>query len=130
MKALSEFLSWTAKSKLLKPGEEALKQAGSFKIQPADLDEVMAWRNGKFKFNDEDIVSIMKKIARWYNVSVEYQDEKIKSERFSGTISRSENVSELLKKLELTNTFQFRIQGNKVILSKPKTKNQPTNQEP
>ncbi|WP_052496638.1 FecR family protein [Pedobacter lusitanus] len=114
------------KFRLLKPGEEALKQDGLLTIHPADLDEVMAWRNGKFKFNDEDIVSIMKKIARWYNLSVEYQDEAIKKERFSGTISRFENVSELLKKLELTNTFQFRIQGSKVILSKPKTKNQPT----
>lgn len=106
---------------LLKPGEQASKLPGSLTVRSADLEEALAWRNGKFKFNDEDVVSIMKKVTRWYNLNVEYQDEAVKRERFSGTISRFENISELLKNLELANTIKFRIQGNKIILSKPKS---------
>jgi len=76
----------------------------------------MAWKNGKFIFNDEPLESIMRKIARWYDVDIEYQGIDPK-ETFGGSISRFENVSKVLKKLELTGGVQFKIEGRRIIVS-------------
>lgn len=105
----------------LNPGDQALVEEvkGSKKdirIQKnVDLDEVMAWRNGKFIFNESmDIHGIMRQLERWYNVKVLYKGD-IK-QRFWGSISRDVNLSQVLKILEATEGVRFDIQGERVIV--------------
>ena len=71
---------------------------------------------GFFKFRDENIQSIMRKVSRWYNVEVGYVGE-IPDDRFGGTVSRFDNVSKVLNILELTGRVHFRIEGKKLIVS-------------
>jgi len=56
-------------------------------------DEVMAWKEGKFKFNSANLETIVRQAARWYDVDIEYKG-KI-NETFSGGIGRTENISQL-----------------------------------
>lgn len=99
---------------LLVPGQEAtLRNAGGdFKIMPADVENAIAWKNGYFMFKSENIGSIMRKISRWYDVDVSYTAD-MSGQDFSGTISRTKNVSEILKMLELTGAVNLKIEtGN------------------
>ena len=66
-------------------------------------------------FANEGIESIMRKIARWYNVEVIYQG-KITDNNFVGTVPRFGNISEALTILELTNTVHFKIEGRRVTV--------------
>lgn len=100
----------------LQPGQQAqLDEANTLKVVEADTKEAIGWKNGFFIFNNEDIGSIMQKVTRWYDVKVVYDvnDENI---RFTGNISRAENVSEVLRVLELTETVHFKIEGKTITV--------------
>lgn len=105
---------------ILKPGQQAII-SNNQRIEitkSVDLDDVVAWKDGKFRFNSVDIQSIMRQAARWYDVEVEYEDNgKVNEpETFSGGISRNVNVSELLHILEITGKVHFDIEGKKIIV--------------
>jgi transmembrane sensor len=51
-------------------------------------------------------------------VEVIYEDSNLAQIKFSGTISRFENVSKLLNVLQTTQKVQFRIEGKKIIVTK------------
>ncbi len=101
----------------IKPGEQA-QLTTNHQLQTTnqiDLDEVMAWKNGRFEFRGNSIQSVMKQVERWYDVEVIYEG-KISTEQFVGATSRQENVSALLKVLEATDKVHFKIEGKKVIV--------------
>ena len=107
-----------AKSKsFLKPGQQAkLERDGDIKIvNNADVDQAVAWKEGRFQFNRADIHEVMRQIARWYNVSIEYKG--IVSSHFGGTISRDVNLSQVLEMLQLTGEVKFHVEDKKVVVT-------------
>ena len=102
---------------LLKPGQQAILKPGSnqLSVAEANTEEVMAWKNGYFIFNDEDIQSIMRKVARWYDVEVTYQGD-LSGKTFAGYVSRFKNVSEVLRKLQATGTIHFKTEGRRITV--------------
>lgn len=102
----------------LTPGQQALnlKNAVLTVKNVKDVAEVMAWKNGLFVFDNEDIHVIMNKISRWYDVDVEYQAD-MRGKSYSGNISRFKEVNEVLNTMELTETIHFKIEGKKIIVT-------------
>ncbi|MFA4867329.1 MAG: FecR domain-containing protein [Pedobacter sp.] len=97
-------------SVVLKPGESGLTQNdGRFKIEQADLESVTGWKNGYFVFHNKELKSIMEQVERWYDVDIEYEDD-VQDKKFYGKVSRSDDLSELLKNMELTGIVHFKIQ--------------------
>jgi transmembrane sensor len=105
---------------VLKPGQQATLQASNIKVTEVNTDYVVAWKDGSFVFNSENLESIMNQISRWYNVSVIYEDPSLKKETFFGTISKYENVSKVLNMLERTDVARFTIDGNTIKIKKKK----------
>lgn len=102
---------------LLKPGQQALSnKASKLRVSAGDTEGAVAWKNGYFKFSNENIRSIMNKISRWYNVDVEYKG-KVPEKNLWGTVSRFEDVSEVLKTLELTGSIHFKLEGRRLIVT-------------
>ncbi|SFG58266.1 FecR protein [Pedobacter insulae] len=102
-------LTHRSNSVLLKPHEQANIKNGSFKLQKnIDVKDVLAWKEGYFVFDNEEIHSVMRKLSRWYNVKVEYEDPQV-NEEFVGTISKFKNISEILKLLQATRTIKFKV---------------------
>jgi transmembrane sensor len=106
-----------AEGVILKPGQQAAWNVGQpVKVQKdADLEEAVAWKNGKFIFTGNDLGSVMRKIARWYDVDVEYKGD-FSGDEFVGVISRFKNISEILGMLEQTRTVKFTVEGRKVTV--------------
>lgn len=102
--------------KTIRPGEEAVLKQGRLQVGRADADRAMAWKNGMFRFDQEDLQSIMKKIARWYDVEIEYADQQVKQLTFNGIITQFGNVSKVLRMLELTEQVHFEIRGRKITV--------------
>lgn len=100
---------------LLKPGQQARITSDIKTGDDVDMDEVMAWKNGKFQFGEAmDIPAIMRQIARWYDVDVEYRG--VLTGHIGGTISRNENASQVFKMLEMTGAVRVKIEGKKIIV--------------
>jgi transmembrane sensor len=100
---------------LLKPGQQALnKSSGPIAVRDADIEQVIAWKNGMFEINDANIEAIMRQASRWYDVDVVY-DGKIPQRQFSGKIKRDVKASEFLQMLTYFNVH-FTIEGRKIIV--------------
>jgi transmembrane sensor len=96
---------------LLKPGEEGQTSgvSGLLLNKNVDIDQTLAWKNGKFSFEGANIRAIMRQIARWYNVEVRYQGDP-GDDLFDGQIGRDLNLSEVLTGLSRSNVH-FKIDG-------------------
>jgi transmembrane sensor len=106
-------------SRILKPGQEA-SVSNDIVINDGNTEEAVAWKNGYFRFDDERLETVMRKIARWYDVQVSYKDEALKNETFAAISTRFANVSVLLKKLEQTGEAKFSIEDGKIIITRKK----------
>jgi transmembrane sensor len=104
--------------KILKPGQQArMARSGRISVvNNIDTEEIMAWKNGLFVFKSTDLHSIMRQIARWYDVDIEYKDNV--DMQFTGQITRNNNVSKVLEMLALTEEVKFRVAGKKVIIAR------------
>lgn len=101
---------------LLKPGQQAILGTNKeFHINEVNPGDAIAWKNGYFLFKNEGIESVMRTIARWYDVDVSYQGDVTK-QRLGGTVSRYENLEDLLKTIELTKSLKFKIEGRRVTI--------------
>jgi len=101
---------------MIRPGQQSvLINNGTFAVKDdLDTDEIVAWKNGLFQFNEADIQTIMRQIARWYDIDVEFKG-KLPADLYRGKISRNVNVSQVLKILELSG-INFTIEGRKIIV--------------
>lgn len=104
---------------LLKPGQQAtLDNNDQINLTEAGIEEVMAWKNGLFLFNNRPLPEIMREVERWYQVKVVFAGP-VKG-RFTSTLRRNIPVSKLLRTLELTEEVTFSIEGNTITV-KPVT---------
>jgi ferric-dicitrate binding protein FerR (iron transport regulator) len=105
-----------AANTLLKPGEQVrVSPEGKFSApQEVDADGVIAWKNGLFHFERADIHTVMRMLARWYDVEVQYEGPAT-SRLFGGDIERKLNLSEVLEILQ-KNQVHFTIEGKKITV--------------
>lgn len=102
---------------ILKPGQQSVL-AGGLSVLPDQVQGSVAWKEGYFLFEHEELSSIMRKLSRWYDINVEIPDEELKSLRFAGTVNRFENLEDVLRMLELTGDVKFRTNGRIVTAFK------------
>lgn len=97
----------------LKPGE-IINVSDKIKISKANIEPIIAWRENRFQFENESLESILKKIERWYDVDVVYNN--IPKENFYGIISRDVPLSQVIKMLELSSKQKFEIKSNQLLV--------------
>lgn len=100
----------------IQPGEQALIIPTLAPRTAANIDQeqVMAWKNGLFGFEGADLKTIMRQLARWYDIEVRY--EGVATNRvFKGEITRDLSLSQLMKGLQELG-IKFRIEGRTLIV--------------
>lgn len=103
---------------ILVPGQQArVNKSGTDVSVESNIntDKVVAWKNGVFSFENDDLKSVMRQITRWYDVNVVYSGP-LPNEKFFGEISRNSNLSEVFKILELNNVH-FDVVGKTIKVS-------------
>jgi len=90
------------------------KDGGIKVLKDIDVDEVVAWKNGAFSFNNADITTVMRQLERWYDIEVVYEGKR-PADVFYGGISRSSTLMEVLKILEASKV-RFRLEGKRLIV--------------
>jgi len=102
---------------MLKPGQQAVlgNNTTYMQVSEANVNEAMAWKNGYFIFNDDNLATIMKKVSRWYNVDFDYKGG-MENKRFGGTFNRAKDISELLNNLEKIGKVHFKTVGRRITV--------------
>lgn len=102
----------------IQPGQQAI--VGNAKINvvnDVDLEQVMAWKEGKFVFNNTNIQLIMRQMERWYDLEpTRFENNEVKKWEFNGEVSRYSNASKVLQLLEKTGSVKFTVEGRKIVV--------------
>ncbi|SIO37108.1 FecR domain-containing protein [Chitinophaga niabensis] len=80
----------------LKPGQQAQIRQKIEIVEPDDLEEITAWKEGYFKFNEADIGSILRQAERWYDITVSYPNG-VPKDLFSGSLPRHVSLTKFLE---------------------------------
>ncbi|MDR6784280.1 transmembrane sensor [Pedobacter africanus] len=102
------------------PGQQARVNhylLGKVAVVPAKIEQVMAWKNGYFNFENDNLPTVMRQLSRWYNVEVVYEVNRM-DDQFIGDIPRSVRLSDALKVLEYGGGLHFKIENKKLIVTK------------
>lgn len=102
----------------LRPGQQArlTQDRASLKVvDGVDTDEVVAWKNGQFQFDDASLSDIMRQVERWYNVDVVYEGTP-PAGHFTGKLSRNTNLSAMLRIFTLSD-IRYRLDEKQLIIS-------------
>ena len=83
-----------------------------------DAAAYVAWKEGYFSFEQESLDQIMAKLSRWYDVQVVFENEEVRTQRFTGRVDRNENFQGVLNLLQRTLLVKFKVEGNRIIVSK------------
>jgi transmembrane sensor len=102
---------------ILRPGQQA--QTGQSSrisiVADANVEKVMAWKNGVFDFQDATLEEVMRQLQRWYDIDVVYEKGIPKIE-FIGKMGRDLSLSEVLGGLQLSKVH-FRLEeGRKLVV--------------
>ncbi|WP_018337599.1 FecR family protein [Butyricimonas synergistica] len=108
----------TGKEVMLAPGQiaEYEEKTGTVRVEEVDPYRYIAWRDGEFVFERETIEEIMERLSRWFDVKVSYENESLKRKRFTGVISRYEDIEQVLRLIEGPATLRFEVEDNVVTI--------------
>lgn len=104
---------------VLNPGQQSVlikDGAGLLAVSAINANDVIAWKSGKFYFNQSDIRSVMREISRWYDMEIDCKDSL--HVLLNGSISRSVPPEKVLKILELTGEVKFTVLNNRIKIKK------------
>jgi transmembrane sensor len=102
----------------LTPGQQGtIQDNGSVTIQSVDTEEVTAWKQGLFYFREADVATVMKQVARWYDIEVQFEKGSSgkAQKQFTGKVARNVKIEELLDMLHYAGV-EYRIADRKVTI--------------
>jgi len=104
------------KSALLQPGEQGQYDEGKNNIatRAVNTRAVVAWKDGYYFFDRTPVKSVMRQIARWYDVTIVYKGATPEDE-IVGKLPRTADVREVLHIMELIG-IHFKIEGKTIIV--------------
>jgi transmembrane sensor len=108
-------LNYNSHGIIMFPGQQAKISDKVTVKNNIDTEEVMAWKNGSFIFNDADIAQVLRQLSRWYDVNIKYEG-KIPDKKLTGEVLRDSKLSEVLKALEYTGV-KFSISDKTIIVT-------------
>lgn len=96
------------------PGQQVqLTEEKLILLRDANTEQVLAWKNNLFNFDNERIEDIMRQLARWYDITVSYEGV-IPDKHYFGSIRRQVNLSEIIHMLEIAGGIQFTTEGRNI----------------
>lgn len=105
-------------SVMMNPGELVLfeKSSGNLVKNRVNTEEYTSWKGGKIYFNNETLHSLAQQLERWYEVKISFQDERIKSFRFSGVINKEKSLEYTLNIIQEINKIEFEFNQDYILV--------------
>ena len=91
--------TWT---KNIVPGQTAIITGGKTPgIEEVNTDFYTSWTEGKIVFRMETLDEIAKKLERWYNVEIQFEDQELKIFTFSGTFLKYKPIEQVFRSFKI-----------------------------
>lgn len=107
---------------ILNPGDQSTLRKDGIAIKAVDVSSAVAWRNGRFAFDNKTFSQIMNELARWYNLDIVYKNG-IPQEELVGDAFRNQNLGLVLRVLDAVEIdYRLDVANRKLIISGKKTR--------
>jgi transmembrane sensor len=103
---------------LISPGQQALTRNRKLQVAEVNVEKFVDWKEGDFNLDDLNFRVAMRKIARWYNLEVIFDESVPQDIHSGGWISRNKKLSEVLQFIESSGIARFRLEGRKLYVSR------------
>lgn len=106
-------------SHTMKPNEKLVfnKQTKKIELGASDASRSALWTNGKLCFVDATIEQISKDLERKYDVKIQINNEKLKSEIFSGSLNLNLSLKEVLSYIDVDKKFNINQTADTIYIS-------------
>ncbi len=101
---------------LLHPGEQVTCIDKELRVEQVDVKPYIAWKDDRFVFENEPLEDVLKKLERWYNITVFIQNHALTEKRFTGNLPKYEDIGNVLKILALTTNIKFELNDRTLIV--------------
>lgn len=101
---------------ILYPGEQVTCVDEKLRVEEVDIRPYIAWKDERFVFENEPLEGVLKKLERWYNITVFIQNPKLKQMRFTGNLPKYEDISNVLNILALTTNIKFELNDHILVV--------------
>ena len=108
-------LSAGTREQLLRPGQQASVRDGEVRVAEVRAEESVEWTRGFFTFTEAPLETIMRRLARWYDVEVRFADDAVRGATFTGSMERYRPASYIVRLLNETNTVWCSMDNDRVL---------------
>lgn len=104
------------------PQEQILfnKENKTYFTRMVDSKPYVAWKEGKYYFNNQTFEEIVKQLERSFNVKIHIASGKLKDTLFSGEFVRGENLEQILRVITADQRIQYKRENNQIYLEEKK----------
>lgn len=102
----------------LVPGEQFLlnRETGKSEVVTVDVFPYVAWKEGLFVSQNDDLETILRRVARWFDVEFFYQNPALKQKRFFGIMKRQACLQGVLDVIAKAGDVHFDVNGRVVLV--------------
>ena len=76
-----------------------------------------SYRTVKYRFKDETLVSIVKRLENYYGVNIRLAHDSLRNIRYTGTFSLDQGIQEVLDIINSEKQFTFTKDGKDILIS-------------
>lgn len=103
----------------LKPNQRAVSdnKSGSVSLSSTDASLSNAWIDGVYRFKDEPLSAIVKRLENYYNVEIHLEDEQLERVRYTGTFSLNQDIGDVLRIINYEGLFMFKRVNKEIFIT-------------
>ena len=117
----NNILEFGKKEVVLEPNQKASFIKGENNITVSsekDADLYIAWTHGWLKYDRENLLSVLQKVERYFNVEIQLPQGYPADDKISGKLDLKDSLEDVMFILADAAEFEFRITGNKILIDK------------
>jgi len=84
------------------------KGGPEFRISNVDVAKYTSWIGGTLLFQNDRFEEVLKRLGKWYNITIEINDREVSDFLFTATI-KSENLDQIVDLLRYSTPFKYKI---------------------
>jgi ferric-dicitrate binding protein FerR (iron transport regulator) len=109
----------TCVAKEVKPGESFVYSKTDHHLTEAEIqmDEIDGWKRNQLIFKDDTFSNLVRKVERWYDVDVVYDEKQFNDRRLTVELYEGERLERLMEIVSLTLSVDYRYEKGKIILT-------------
>ena len=121
VEGLVEVSAGKGESRIITPGHMAevnmYDVQAKIQVSKCDTEHYVAWKNGNFSFRNASLTEILKRVSRYYDVTV-IREQVFEEEYYTGDVSSDVSLESLLAVIESSNSVSFKVERKIVYVQK------------